>query len=657
MKIAFVDTLGLVYDGLTLKEKGLGGSESAVILMSEELAKLGFEVEVYNNCEGPGVSSGTYNGVKYLPIRTLSNIVTDILIGSRSTRAFTDFNIEYQYGVLWLHDTFCEGDQSIQSLVLDGIIDKVFTLSDFHTSYITNCDHGQKRMFEVLKRHIFQTRNGVNLFNTDVDISKKDRNLFVYNASVSKGMEPLLKDIWPEVVKNIPQAKLKVIGGYYSLGTPDEQELKWLELKETYSSDNVEFTGIISQERISKILTQASFTIYPAAFPETFGISTVESLAYNTPVITCNFGALEQTAVDDMCYKIDFPIEPNGLFPYIDKWDQVQKFIHTVISAYNDTYLYQQKAFACNKIKNIIGWDTVALQWKEFFSKELDFYLSLEEKQKVAKVTREVNEVFSIRFRNKSDYFISEPPYRKIICVVPIYNGEDYIEKCLQSINNQVYPFVKVFVVDDASTDNTVAIVKKLSKTLDLSITLIENSENKGALRNQIETLENIRDDGTSIVMLIDGDDYLVNNAYIFHKYNEIYKYNTDMTYGSCLSLADNIPLVAQPYPKEVLERGEFKNYRLPWNMPYSHLRTFKKWLFDSVLFTKGYTPFKNEEGLWYKAGGDLALFYSLLEEAAPSRIKCVTDITYVYNDLNPLNDYKINSEEQNMTASEIMSA
>ena len=50
MKIAFIDTLGLCYDGSTLSKRGLGGSESAVIYMSKELTRLGLEVTVFNDC-------------------------------------------------------------------------------------------------------------------------------------------------------------------------------------------------------------------------------------------------------------------------------------------------------------------------------------------------------------------------------------------------------------------------------------------------------------------------------------------------------------------------------------------------------------------------------------------------------------------------------
>jgi hypothetical protein len=66
-------------------------------------------------------------------------------------------------------------------------------------------------------------------------------------------------------------------------------------------------------------------------------------MLYNVPVITCRFGALEEVAIDEACYKIDYAIEPNGLFPEINKAQQIDKFVSMVVDAYNNTYLHQQK--------------------------------------------------------------------------------------------------------------------------------------------------------------------------------------------------------------------------------------------------------------------------------------------------------------------------
>ncbi|BCU99073.1 MAG: hypothetical protein CM15mV25_0690 [uncultured marine virus] len=40
-----------------------------------------------------------------------------------------------------MHDTFANGDLMLEDLLIQGHIDEVFTLSDFHSTYVMNCDH------------------------------------------------------------------------------------------------------------------------------------------------------------------------------------------------------------------------------------------------------------------------------------------------------------------------------------------------------------------------------------------------------------------------------------------------------------------------------------------------------------------------------------
>jgi FkbM family methyltransferase len=64
---------------------------------------------------------------------------------------------------------------------------------------------------------------------------------------------------------------------------------------------------------------------------------------------------------------------------------------------------------------------------------------------------------------------------------------------------------------------------------------------------------------------------------------------------------------------------------------------------------------FQDKNGNWYKAGGDNSTFYNPLEQCDPDRVFVNSDIVYNYNDVNPLNDYKVNGEEQNKTAASIL--
>jgi len=661
MKIAIIDTLGLTYDGSTLSKRGLGGSESAVILISQELASLGFEVDVYNNCIDSEASPGVYNNVTYIDHSQTNLYKTnyDIVISSRSVFPYFansthPFAVTAKHRVLWMHDTFCKGDEHIEAMLVGNYIHEIFTLSDFHTNYISNNNHGgNRRMMEVFKHQIWQTRNGAVKWIDEVDLSKKDKNHFVYNASATKGLIPLLTNIWPEVKHRIPLARLTCIGGFYRFregAEPDEQEktvnqlMKDPELKKL----GVTFTGVISQKEIASILANANFMLYPPDFPETFGISSLESLLYKTPIITSNFGALEETAIESACYKINYPAVPNSLYPNIDPKLQAQQFINTTIAAYNNTYLHQQKQNACEVVNDIAGWDTVALQWKQHFFNIFKYPLGVYEYRKVSEINDKVARIFNRRFNNAETRtrYTSYGKEQHIVVISPFWNAERYISDCIQSVAQQDYNNYTHILIDDNSTDSSYTVAKMTISTLPESIAqkfiLIKNETNKGAIANQFFAFENHVSDN-DIVMLLDGDDWLVNNNTIFHYYNNLYKQSIEFTYGSMWSVADNIPLIAQTYPLKIRKTKTYTQHEFNWGIPYTHLRTF----LGSLTLSLDENDFKDESGNWFKAGADNPLFYKLIEQVDCDKIYCVKEIMCNYNDKNPLNDYKIRSDEQ----------
>jgi glycosyltransferase involved in cell wall biosynthesis len=684
MKIAIIDIIGIPYDGTTVFKQGLGGSESAVTLNALELAKLGFDVTVFNRCNTDHASPGVYDKVTYVPLDRLNeDWQFDVVISSRTVIPFVSVEDYAKIGdsrampflpmdlydrilaqakmrILWMHDTFCLGDGLIEQLVISDRITDVFTLSDWHLNYVTNCDHGHKRNYEVLKRKMFITRNGAKQWVSEVNVEAKDKDLFVYNASVTKGMIPLVKHIWPHVKKWIPTAKLKVIGGYYRFSQqdgPDQQERDWRAMANDPKNAelDIEFTGIISQQDIAEILVKANFMIYPAAFPETYGISTLESLLYNTPVITCRFGALEETALAEACYMIDYAIQPNGLFPNINYPEQIEKFVGMVVEAYNNPYLHQQKKYYCNIVKGWSGWDAVALQWKQQIFRQCGHYLSRDEYRQVSLINKRLHKVYGRRFHNTvelENYKAgNEQP---IVIVSTFWNCEKYIRQCIESVATQDYGRWQMLLVNDCSTDNTMSVIadtiQSLPQDIQKKIIIIDNIERKGAVHNQIDVFRDCIDQ--AIIMILDGDDSLVNDNSILSYYNTIYHGDAEFTYGSCWSMVDNIPLIAQPYPEIIKQTKQYRNHKFNWNVPYTHLRTFRKYLLNGI----DDSEFKDGDE-WYRAGGDIAVFYALLERADPAKVLAIQDVVVNYNDINPLNDYKINGREQTITANKILNA
>jgi len=661
MKIAIIDKLGLCYDGNTLSKQGLGGSESAVLLLAKNLQKIGFRVTVFNNCkDGSKSTPGLYENVRYIDNTDAKSHDEnyDIVIVSRTVAPFVSQDWPFLHTakkrILWLHDTFIEGDQIMEDLAISGKIDHIFTLSDWHTSYILTCAHGKKRNYEVLKKKVFQTRNGAVCHIPEVDLSKKDRNHFVYNASATKGMIPLVEDIWPEIKKRLPQARLSIIGGYYRYregAAPDAQEntVEQLSKRQDLKDLGVTFTGVIPQYEIAEILANAWMMLYPGAFPETFGISSLESLLYKTPLMTTRFGALEETAIDLACYHIDYAIEPNSLFPHINKEQQVQKFLQAFFEAYSTPYLHQQKQNYCDVVKDVAGWDTVALQWKQFFYSVMGEFLSVDEYRKVTRINNKVARIFG-RTSNMpvQKEYGSYGKENRIVVISPFWNAKSYISKNILSVAQQDYDNYIHVLIDDASTDNSYEVAReaitRLPEPIREKFRLIKNKKNIGAIANQIAGIAHCN--STDIVMLLDGDDWLVNNNTIFKYYHDLYNQGYEFTYGSMWSVVDSIPLIAQEYPDNVKATQSYRSHLFNWKIPYTHLRT----CLAKHFFTIDTSKFKIN-GEWMKSGADNPLFYELIERVDSDKIYCNREIVCNYNDANPLNDYKIRGDEQNRNA------
>lgn len=90
--------------------------------------------------------------------------------------------------------------------------------------------------------------------------------------------------------------------------------------------------------------------------------------------------------------------------------------------------------------------------------------------------------------------------------IIPTYNVERYVEECIDSLRDQTYSNKEIIVLDDASTDATVYLLKQY---LD-SIILVENETNKGQGARRNEGLEIAR--GTYIYFM-DSDDWLEKDA------------------------------------------------------------------------------------------------------------------------------------------------
>ena len=65
--------------------------------------------------------------------------------------------------------------------------------------------------------------------------------------------------------------------------------------------------------------------------------------------------------------------------------------------------------------------------------------------------------------------------------IVPVYNVEQYIRRCIDSILNQSYKNIELIIVDDGSTDSSPQIIKEY---IDKAIIVTQRNKGQAAARN-----------------------------------------------------------------------------------------------------------------------------------------------------------------------------
>ena len=111
---------------------------------------------------------------------------------------------------------------------------------------------------------------------------------------------------------------------------------------------------------------------------------------------------------------------------------------------------------------------------------------------------------------------------RKVSIIIPIYNAENTIEKCISSILKQTYKDYELLLIDDGSTDNSLKVIKKYSKYKNIRIL---NQENHGVAYTRNRGIKEATGD---YIMFIDNDDF-IDSDYIEKHITIISKENSDI--------------------------------------------------------------------------------------------------------------------------------
>ncbi|MCI5051722.1 MAG: glycosyltransferase family 2 protein [Simkaniaceae bacterium] len=226
----------------------------------------------------------------------------------------------------------------------------------------------------------------------------------------------------------------------------------------------------------------------------------------------------------------------------------------------------------------------------------------------------------------------SKPEQKPFVILICSYNNAAYYEENLTGALNQRYENYRVIYVNDVSTDGTGEGVEKLIATHPKGerVTLFNNNERCGALKNIYTSIHgHIKDN--EIVVLLDGDDFLADEDVLTHL-NEVYStQDVWMTYGQMREKNSGMEGFCKPMPVEIVNQNSFRQHlEIP-----SHLRTFYAGLFKKI---------KKEDllfnGQFYPMTWDMAMMLPMIEMAR-DHFTFIPRVLYIYNDDNPISDFR----------------
>ncbi len=270
-----------VWNPEIFKTKGFGGSEEAVVNLSKEWAKRGYNVTVYNNC---GTEEMTADGVKYKPFWTFnSKDKWDYLILWRHPRML-DYEVNATNVYVDMHDVVPKGEFTESRLAKAK---KILFKTNFHRNLFPNIPDD--------KCEIIPNGMDFELFNQDV---KKDQYLLVNTSSPDRSMDVMPK-LFKMIKERVPNAKMKWSYGwdvFDSAHGDNKVMMAWRhKLQKEIDEAGIESLGKIPQSECAKLYLEGNVLAYPSEFAEIDCISVKKAQACGAIPVTTDFGAFNES--------------------------------------------------------------------------------------------------------------------------------------------------------------------------------------------------------------------------------------------------------------------------------------------------------------------------------------------------------------------------
>lgn len=236
----------------------------------------------------------------------------------------------------------------------------------------------------------------------------------------------------------------------------------------------------------------------------------------------------------------------------------------------------------------------------------------------------------------------------KVSVIIPIYNVEEYLEACLESVVKQTYNHLEILCIDDCSNDRSLEILKKYAKK-DERIVVLKNSENCGQAHTRNVGITHASGE---YVLFVDADDVICEDLV-----------------ESCINVCDGCDMVCFDY-RQVKEREIYPRqyaYRVaegsyvgesffiesvnrqsiifaPWSRMYlkrflseNHISFYNGIIYEDVIFS--FHCYLNAENVYslnrklyeYRVHSNSTMTKRIAEKNIESYVICICELTRLY--------------------------
>ncbi|MEG3436616.1 glycosyltransferase [Pannus brasiliensis CCIBt3594] len=322
---------------------GASGTQAAVTFLSREWTKRGYEVTIFGNCEG---MEGEEDGIRYVnyyrmnwedhfETLVISRHPTYRRPHTRAERVFFDWQ-----------DIKVPASSYTPEIL--GGYSKIFCKSQYQRDLL---DFMPDRQCAIVPNGIDSS-----LLNVSETVPESERLPYrlVYASRYYRGLESMLRDGWPIIKREIPEAELHLYYGFTKRDdAPDKREARDRLIALIEASPGVVDRGMVGYRQLIEEKARSAIHYYGCTYREIDCISARESAVVGCVPVVTDFAVFQEK---DYCVKV--PGEP------ADPATQ-QALAWKVVELLKNPDRLQQERERCRAIAARDTWESSAAAWAE----------------------------------------------------------------------------------------------------------------------------------------------------------------------------------------------------------------------------------------------------------------------------------------------------